>query len=83
MLCKRLTAKEYDTVLNCPSLRNGKIPAGHIYLEGDNADSSTDSRVFGPVPEGLVQVRLVFRIWPLSRAGWLSNHWFWEKSNES
>uniref|UniRef100_A0A915PKG1 Peptidase S26 domain-containing protein n=1 Tax=Setaria digitata TaxID=48799 RepID=A0A915PKG1_9BILA len=82
MLCKRLTAKEHDTVTNCCLLPNGKIPRGHVYLEGDNKMASTDSRVFGPVPAGLVQVRLILRIWPLSRAGWISTHWFWEKPNE-
>lgn len=79
MLCKRLTAMEHDTVTNCYLLPSGKIPRGHVYLEGDNAVASTDSRVFGPIPAGLVQVRLILRVWPLSRAGWISEHWFWEK----
>ncbi|VBB28395.1 unnamed protein product [Acanthocheilonema viteae] len=82
MLCKRLTAMEHDTVTNCYLLPNGKIPRGHVYLEGDNTVASTDSRVFGPIPAGLVQVRLILRIWPFSRAGWISTHWFWEKPNE-
>ncbi|VDN06561.1 unnamed protein product [Thelazia callipaeda] len=82
MLCKRLTAKECDVVLNCSLLPNKRIPKGHIFLEGDNAMVSADSRTFGPVPEGLVQVRLIFRIWPLSRAGWVSDHWFWEKPEQ-
>lgn len=84
LLCKRMTAKEYDTVSNCRLLRWGeRIPKGHIYLEGDNTALSTDSRNFGPVPEGLVQIRLVLRIWPPSRAGWLSTHWFWERPEEN
>ncbi|PAV60440.1 hypothetical protein WR25_10577 [Diploscapter pachys] len=50
-----------------------------ISSQGDNLVASTDSRHFGPVPEGLVQIRLTLRIWPISRWGWVSNHWFWEK----
>ncbi|VDP01466.1 unnamed protein product [Heligmosomoides polygyrus] len=33
----------------------------------DNYKASTDSRHFGPVPAGLVQIRLSLRIWPMSR----------------
>ncbi|KHN78013.1 Golgi-specific brefeldin A-resistance guanine nucleotide exchange factor 1 [Toxocara canis] len=61
LLCKRLTGMAYDRVTNCQVLPTGRIPKGHIYLEGDNALLSTDSRFFGPVPEGLVQIRLVLR----------------------
>lgn len=82
LLCKRLTQKEYDKVYNC-AFPIKRVPKGYVYLEGDNALLSTDSRNFGPVPQGLVQIRLVLRIWPLSRAGWLSNHWFWEKDDRA
>ncbi|VDM39517.1 unnamed protein product [Toxocara canis] len=60
LLCKRLTGMAYDRVTNCQVLPTGRIPKGHIYLEGDNALLSTDSRFFGPVPEGLVQIRLLW-----------------------
>uniref|UniRef100_F1L450 Inner membrane protease subunit 1 n=1 Tax=Ascaris suum TaxID=6253 RepID=F1L450_ASCSU len=82
LLCKRLTRMEYDRVNNCQVLPTGRIPKGHVYLEGDNTFLSTDSRMFGPVPEGLVQIRLVLRVWPLSRAGWLSSHWFWQGGDQ-
>lgn len=84
LLCKRMTAKEFDTLEKYQSLKwNARIPKGHVFLEGDNRRVSTDSRTFGPIPEGLVQIRLVLRVWPPSRAGWLSTHWFWEKAEET
>jgi signal peptidase I len=41
------------------------IPDGYIWLEGDNALNSSDSRHYGPVPASLVVGRVVARIWPL------------------
>lgn len=40
------------------------VPRGHIWLEGDNAANSSDSRQYGPVPLGLVRSRAVGRVWP-------------------
>ncbi|MFH4982705.1 hypothetical protein AB6A40_009414 [Gnathostoma spinigerum] len=79
LLCKRLTKMEHDEVsYDSDWAMIRRIPKGHIFLEGDNTFLSTDSREFGPLPMGLVQIRIVMRIWPLSRAGWLSSHWFWK-----
>ncbi|GMT18527.1 hypothetical protein PFISCL1PPCAC_9824, partial [Pristionchus fissidentatus] len=78
LLCKRLTAMERDRISPTTEHPLNRVPLGHIYLRGDNAAVSTDSRHFGPVPRGLLQIRLVLRVWPPSRAGWLSNHWWFE-----
>lgn len=38
------------------------IPKGHVWLAGDNASNSTDSRDYGPVPLGLVKGRVLARV---------------------
>ncbi|KAG8469058.1 hypothetical protein KFE25_007576 [Diacronema lutheri] len=45
------------------------VPAGHIWLEGDNRRNSMDSRNYGPVPLALVQSRVLVKLWPLHEAG--------------
>lgn len=47
------------------------VPDGHVWLEGDNAAQSTDSREYGPVPMALVRGRVVLRFWPLAQAGFV------------
>ena len=47
-------------------------PAGGepvYFVLGDNAAASVDSRAFGAIPERRFRGRVVWRYWPLSRAG--------------
>lgn len=46
-----------------------QVPEGHMWLEGDNSSNSRDSRTFGPVPQGLISGRILYKVWPLSDIG--------------
>ena len=48
----------------CPTLT---VPPGAVYLLGDDARTSMDSRQFGPVALSSVTGRIITRVWPLSR----------------
>lgn len=47
------------------------IPAGHLWLMGDNRPNSSDSRVFGPQPVEFVRGRAFAIYWPIDRIGGL------------
>ena len=46
-----------------------RIPAGDVYVMGDNRPNSCDSRYWGPIPESTIVGKVDLRIWPLSRIG--------------
>jgi signal peptidase I len=48
-----------------------RIPAGQIFVMGDNRGSSDDSRNFGPVPDDEVVGRAFLSIWPADDFGTL------------
>ena len=50
------------------------IPAGQLWVMGDNRYDSSDSRVNGPVPIDDVVGRAFVISWPLDRWGWLDNY---------
>ncbi|CAA7266619.1 unnamed protein product [Cyclocybe aegerita] len=70
VICKRLIGLPGDIVCvdptgqMAPSTEHVIIPKGHIWISGDNAAASRDSRMYGPVPMGLIRGRLYARIWP-------------------
>jgi signal peptidase I len=47
------------------------VPAGDVFLMGDNRCDSLDSRVFGPIPESTIVGRAFMIVWPPSRVHWL------------
>ena len=45
------------------------VPQGALFMMGDNRSNSSDSRIWGPVPEAWLEGRAVAIWWPLGRAG--------------
>ena len=46
-----------------------RVPKGHVWIQGDNLQNSTDSRYYGPVPYSLLRGRVFYKIWPPSEFG--------------
>lgn len=46
-----------------------EVPEGHYYLLGDDRLVSQDSRAVGTFTKDAIQGKIVFRMWPLNRAG--------------
>ncbi|KAF3789782.1 Mitochondrial inner membrane protease subunit 2 [Nymphaea thermarum] len=66
-LIKRIIALPGDWIRIPETYEIVKVPEGHCWVEGDNYNSSTDSRSFGPIPLGLVKGRATHVIWPPQR----------------
>jgi inner membrane protease subunit 1 len=79
LVCKRLLGLPGDIVcvdptgLKAPSSEHVVVPRGHIWLMGDNADLSRDSRDYGPVPLSLVRGTLWARV-RLAQLPYITTH---------
>ena len=52
------------------ALTPARTPQGHVWVEGDNAAVSEDSRsAYGPIPAALIEGRVLTVLWPPSEMG--------------
>jgi signal peptidase I len=68
---KKLEEKYLD---NVPTNITGEysdliVPEGQVFVLGDNRTNSLDGRVFGPISQKLIDGKIVFRFWPLTKFG--------------
>jgi signal peptidase I len=43
------------------------VPAGDVFVMGDNRTDSCDSRYWGPIKTSTIVGQVDFRIWPITR----------------
>ncbi|KAF7971825.1 hypothetical protein HWV62_19829 [Athelia sp. TMB] len=73
IVCKRVLGLAGDVICVdptgrlAPSTEHVIVPKGHVWISGDNAAMSRDSRMYGPVSVGLITGKLSARVWPPSK----------------
>ncbi|KAH7385921.1 peptidase S24/S26A/S26B/S26C [Pyrenochaeta sp. MPI-SDFR-AT-0127] len=50
-----------------------RVPEGHCWVAGDNLEWSRDSRLFGPLPLGLVKAKVLAVVLPVREAKWVGS----------
>ncbi|KAL7468444.1 hypothetical protein ACHAXS_008681 [Conticribra weissflogii] len=70
-ICKRIVGMPGDALARSHGSEVEEVPRGHIWVEGDNAPQSHDSRYYGPVPASLVIGKVICRLWPLRDYEWM------------
>ncbi len=72
MAVKRVIALEGDSVRTKSPypFAEERVPPGHVWLEGDHAESN-DSNTYGPVPVALLVGKVKGVFWPWEKAGWI------------
>lgn len=58
---KTYTVQGCDIKYERPSVDQYEVPEGHFFMMGDNRYNSSDSRVWGPVPEERIVGKAVFK----------------------
>jgi len=71
-LIKRVTKLEGEDISRDIAGAKPWVPRGHVWLEGDNKAESLDSRVYGPVSQGLISGKVLLTLFPLAKAGFVT-----------
>lgn len=67
-LIKRVIGLEGD-IINTLNYKKSliRVPEGHCWVEGDNANNSMDSNLFGPIALALITAKATAIVWPPQR----------------